>query len=111
MPYAELVTAEDLAPLVDQPDQWSAIHAAAQIVNGLIYGYTRRRYLPLEGEPVPPELRAIALTAALRLARNLAQEPVRHYSQNDAIERHEGAFTGRTLPEQAILHRYRRRAA
>ncbi|HWH35488.1 MAG TPA: hypothetical protein VNT56_09260, partial [Acidimicrobiales bacterium] len=56
---------------------------------------------------VPDDLAAVVITATARLVTNPAQLEREHAGEYIAV----GSFAGWTLPELAVLHRYRRRTA
>lgn len=100
-----LVTGADLARVLGNRVPRSTLDEAAEIVSGLVEGYTRGR--SVYPDLVPRDLAAVARAAALRLAPNLSQQQT--ISTGDqAIT---GAFRGFSLHEQVILNRYRRRSA
>jgi hypothetical protein len=58
-------------------------------------------------EGIADDLAAVVITAAARLVTNPAQLEREHAGEYIAV----GSFAGWTLPELAVLHRYRRRTA
>ncbi|MFQ1002544.1 hypothetical protein [Modestobacter sp. SSW1-42] len=80
----------------------------AETVNAYVRGHGPTRVGVGLGELVfPADLRAVVITATARLLNNPAQ------LESEAADGYaaRGRFTSFSLAEQAILHRYRRRAA
>lgn len=77
------------------------------IVTGYVYGYTRGRGFTESGVP-KPDLSGVITAATARLTSN--PEQVSYYATGDYSER-PAVLAGWTLPELAVLHRYRRRYA
>jgi hypothetical protein len=99
-----LVTGWDLARVLGDRVPPAALDQAAEIVDGLILGWTRGR--SRAGDVVVPyDLRAVALAAALRLAVNVTQQGAVTAGEQTLT----GAFRGFTITEQIVLNRYRRR--
>lgn len=96
---------EDVAALLESGS--AAIPAAVAQVTLMAKAYTRGRGFDEDGPT--DELAAVITTAAARLAANGGQLPsdtaIGPFTTNIR-----GAFTGWTLAEQSVLHRYRRRA-
>lgn len=76
------------------------------IVEAFVHGYTRGRGFGEDGRPVAP-LEAVVISATARLTAN--PEQVAAYTVGDYSER-PAVLAGWTLPELAVLHRYRKRA-
>ena len=91
----------------DDPEAVSVASMQLHVVQTFIQGYTRGRGFSETGIPDRP-LIAVLLSAAARLAAN--PEQITYYQLGDYSER-PAVLEGWTLPEQAVLHRYRRRAA
>lgn len=85
---------------------------SADVVWGLIEGYTRGRGNPVvEGVAPPYDLVQVAIVATARLAVDPAQRKTISDTDADGRSRRtEGGFHGWTLAERAVLDRYRRRA-
>lgn len=75
------------------------------IVEAFVHGYTRGRGFGEDGRPEAP-LEAVVISATARLSAN--PEQVTAYTAGDYSEK-SAVLAGWTLPEQAVLHRYRRR--
>ncbi|MBX7452284.1 hypothetical protein GR927_30230 [Mycolicibacterium sp. 3033] len=103
-------TADDVLGLLrkssDEVD--GQVSAALAIVSAMASAYTRGRGFNMYGEP-NPEISAVIITAAARLASNASQlsrsETTGPFSQDIR-----GSFQGWTLAEQFVLNRYRVRA-
>lgn len=91
-----LLRGADAAQLIEYVD----------IVTEFVRGYTRGNGFDLEGNP-GAGLSAVIVVATARLAVNPEQATA--YTANDYSER-PAVFQGYTLAEQAVLHRYRKRA-
>ncbi len=76
------------------------------LVLAFVRAYTRDRGFPVAGT-IPEDLAAVVITATARLVTNPAQLEREHAGEYIAV----GSFAGWTLPELAVLHRYRRRTA
>lgn len=90
------------------------LHALAiqhlPFVTATVRAYTRGRGFDLDGQPTPD----LALVIVASCAR-LTQNPQGIYEDSDSIDDASSSkklsiFNGWTLPELAILHRYRKRA-
>lgn len=102
------VLPEDVAKFLGRGDDTELIALAQEhlpIVTAFIEAYTRGRGFDELGEPANP-LRAVIITATARLVPN--PEQMKRYSSGDYSE-NPAILDGFTLPELAILHRYRRR--
>lgn len=77
------------------------------IVEAFVHGYTRGRGFDDDAQAVGP-LQAVIVSAAARLTAN--PEQVANYTMGDYSEK-SAVLNGWTLPEQAVLHRYRRRTS
>lgn len=103
-----MVTAQDVADFLGQGDDTTVVALAGEhlpIVTEMVLAYTRGKGfnagVPTDG------VAAVIITSTARLVRNptLARSvAVDDFSSNL------GAFIGWTLPELAVLHRYRKRA-
>lgn len=102
-----LVEPLDVAKFLGRGDDTDIIALAQEhlpIVTAFVEAYTRGRGFT-GGEPAGP-LRSVIITATARLVPNpdqLKRFQAGEYSENPAI------LDGFTLPELAVLHRYRRR--
>lgn len=110
--YATLADELDVrvAAFVGRDGDAEAIAAAAEyvpVVATYVHGYTRGRGWSPAGVPAGP-LKAVIVAAAARLLANPEQVAV--YTLGDYSER-PAVLSGWTLPERAVLHRYRRTAA
>ncbi len=105
-----VVTGPEVADFLGQGDDAALVDLAWQhveIVEQFVKAYTRGRGFSLVGEPAE-DLAAVITTATARLVENptlLRQEAVGPYTRSP------GVLNGWTLPELAVLHRYRRRTA
>ena len=98
-----------LAAYLGRPDDPATVALASThlpVVEAFVNGYTRGRGFTPEDRPVAP-LQAVIVSAAARLVVN--PEQVWQYTAGDYSER-PAVLNGWTLPELAVLHRYRRRA-
>lgn len=98
----------DVVRLLGREDDTDLVNVAEQalhVVTAQVRGYTRDR--GFSGDQPALDIEAVILTSAARLAanpENLRSEAIGEYSvQRQVID-------GWTLPELAILNRYRRRA-
>lgn len=101
------VLPEDVAKFLGRGDDTELIALAQEhlpIVTAFIEAYTRGRGFT-DGEPANP-LRSVIITAAARLVPN--PEQMKRYQTGDYAET-PGILDGFTLPELAVLHRYRKR--
>lgn len=90
----------------DDPDTLALAEAHLPIVESFVHGYTRGRgWDEGTGRPAAP-LESVIISATARLTAN--PEQVSAYAVGDYSER-PAALAGWTLPELAVLHRYRRR--
>lgn len=89
-----------------------AIEAAVEQVTALARAYTRGNgfAVSFDGGSPNPDISAVIVTAAARLAANPYQFPVELPSGAHSHISYRGAFTGWTTAELAALNRYRRRA-
>lgn len=99
----------DVAKFLGRGDDTELIALAQEhlpIVTAFVEAYTRGRgFDDATGEPANP-LRAVIITATARLVPNpeqMKRYQTGDYSENPAI------LDGFTLPELAVLHRYRKR--
>ena len=110
-PDAPAALAADLAPRVAAylgSDTYEAqAEASLPVVIEFVKGYVRDRGFGVDGYSPEPGLRAVIVSAASRLVAN--PEQVASYQASDYSER-PAVFTGYTLAEIGVLHRYRRRA-
>lgn len=81
--------------------------AHVPIVTAFCHGYTRGNGFDVESDPAA-DVAAVIVAATARLTAN--PEQVAMYSAADYSER-PAVFTGWTIAEQGVLHRYRRRWA
>ncbi|MGC4960083.1 hypothetical protein [Gordonia sp. DT101] len=103
-----MTTASEVASLLGRGDDTELVAVAGRalpIVTAQVRAYTRDR--GFSGDQPAPDLDAVVLTSTARLAanpENLRSEKIGDYEvQRQVID-------GWTLPELAILNRYRRRA-
>lgn len=101
--------ASDVAAFLGQPAD-SGLLALAEVhlgvVTAMVRGYTRGRGFTAEQPADDIALVIVASTARLTANPQMTTEvSIDDYSRRQAI------FTGWTLPELAVLHNYRRRAA
>ncbi len=105
-----LPIATDVAAFLGQPGDSGLLALAEEhlpVVAAMVKGYTRGRGFDIHGDP-DGDLGLIILSSTARLTANpqmTTEEAIDDYSRRQAI------FTGWTLPELAVLHNYRRRAA
>lgn len=92
---------EDAVAGDTQPDE------VVKTVGHMVRAYTRGRGFPLEGM-VEDDIAAVIVTAAARLFHN---PDMATREEAGAMTSVPGLFSGWTLPELAVLHRYRRRTA
>jgi hypothetical protein len=103
-------TGQQVADYLGRADSVELVVRAEQyvdLVTEFVRAYTRDRGFDLSGQP-STDIAAVILTATARLLENptnTRQESVGDVSQAP------GRFDGFTLPELAVLHRYRRRLA
>jgi hypothetical protein len=109
------VTAADVTAFLGRSEEPALVTLAsehvgvmAEMVNAYVRGHgPTRTGLGLGELSFPADLRAVVITATARLVNNptqLESEAADGYSAR-------GRFEGFSLAEQAVLHRYRRRAA
>lgn len=103
---------DDVAAYLGRDDDMSVVNLAYEqlpLVTAFVRAYTGGRgFDPVTGEPVA-DVGAVIVTATARLVTNptgLVTETIDDYSV-----RYGPTFNGWTLPELAVLHRYRRRTA
>ncbi|WP_379603661.1 hypothetical protein [Quadrisphaera sp. GCM10027208] len=104
-------TAEDVAAFLGRAGDTTIVGLAGQhlpVVTAMVKAYTRDAgFDPATGEP-SDDLAAVIVSSTSRACMNpshTVEENVGPFSVRY------GTFAGWTLPELAILHRYRRRAA
>lgn len=106
--------AERLAAYLALPGDAHALELAdvhLPVVEAFVYGYTRGRgFVTAEPGSITPawDLAHVIVSAAARLTSN--PEQLSSYQTGDYSER-PAVLNGWTLPELAILHRYRKRSA
>jgi hypothetical protein len=94
------------AAFLGRDDVWDLLESEhVPLVVAFVKAYTRGRGFTEEG--LADDLAAVVITAAARLVTNPAQLEREHAGEYIAV----GSFAGWTLPELAVLHRYRRRTA
>lgn len=106
---AALPLARRVAAYLGRADETETVALAelhVETVTAYVYGYTRGRGFT-DGRPAP-DLAHVVVAAAAVLTSN--PEQVSYYSTGDYSER-PAVLAGWTLPQLAILHRYRRRFA
>lgn len=100
----------DVAAFMGKPEDATTVTTAdAQlpVVTAFVYGYTRGRGFITE-DSMELDLRHVIVSACARLVHN--PEHTKRYQVGDYSEA-PAVLDGFTLPELAILHRYRRRTA
>ncbi len=106
-----MVSVQDVADFLGRDR--TALNAAQTMVHvdtvtAMVRGYTRGRgFDPVTGEPAA-DLSLVIIASTARLMTN-PEHTISEQILDYAIRR--GVFAGWTLPELAVLHRYRRRAA
>jgi hypothetical protein len=109
------VTGGDIADFMGRSTDLPLVQLAGEhvaVISEMVNAYVRgngptRTGLGLGELAFPADLRAVVITATARMVNNPAQlesETADGYASR-------GSFTSFSLAEQAILHRYRRRAA
>lgn len=107
-------TPQDVAAFLGRPDDPTVLALAAEhlpAVTHMVKAYTRDRgFDPLGGEP-GDDLAAVIVSSSARLVANpehtIDQTVI---ADENTFTTRPGIFNGWTLPELAILHRYRKRA-
>ncbi|MCM3554002.1 hypothetical protein M3697_02585 [Janibacter melonis] len=102
------VAPADVLAFLGQPEDAGAIGLPEHIstATAMVKAYTRGRGFTDDGEP-QGDVRAVIVSSAARLHRN----PTLDRNQSAGPFTHApGTFNGWTLPELAVLHRYRTRA-
>jgi len=105
-----VVTGQQVADYLGQGDDAALVTLAGQhveIVEQFVKAYTRGRGFSVLGEPTE-DVAAVIVTSTARLIENPTLDrrtDVGPYSVTP------GVLDGWTLPELAVLHRYRRRTA
>lgn len=100
----------DVAAFLGQPDDPAVVGLAREhlpIVTAMVRRYVRRNGFDVNGDP-DADLAAVIVSSTARAVSNPSQtvaETLGDFSVRPGI------FDGWTLPELAILHAYRRRAA
>lgn len=103
------VSGQQVADYLGRGDDAALVALAwqhAEIVTSFVNAYTRGRGF-LDGVP-EPDVEHVIVSATARLSNNpemTERESVGSFSQTPAV------LDGWTLPELAVLHRYRRRSA
>lgn len=106
--------AQDVAKYLGREGDAPLVSRATKHVETVFWyisGYTRGRGVQYTGDGtvvIPPDLRAVLVAAAGRLAPN--PEQISYYAANDYSER-PAILAGWTLLERGVLHNYRRRTA
>lgn len=104
-----IVTAMSVVEFAGRPDDLATldrVEAQLRVVTAMVRNYVRDNGFTDNGEP-DDDLAAVIVSATARLLAN--PEHTIEQSTGPFSIRH-GVFSGWTLPELAILHRYRRRA-
>lgn len=103
-----MATGQDVADFLGRGDDPALVALAADhvaLVAQFVRAYTRGNGF-VAGVP-SADLDAVIVTATARLVTNPAQLEREQADAYSAV----GSFAGWTLPEQAVLHLYRRRTA
>jgi len=104
-----MITGHDVAKLIGHPDNTQLIEVAdeaAQVVTEYVRAYTRDEGFDVAGDPLSP-VAAVIKSATVRMAVNpqyLKRQSAGSQSVTPSI------LDGFTLPELAVLNRYRKRA-
>ncbi len=102
-------TGMDLADFAGRSYDVRLDHAAA-IAVAMVQSYVRGRGFPLpDDEELPDDLAAVAVLVGARIAGNPSQ--MGRFEAGGQVSVVPGTFSGFTLGELAVLHRYRRRTA
>lgn len=104
-----MIDADDVLQLLGRTDDIDAAEHAIMIATAQVRAYTRDR--GFSGDQAAPDLDTVILTSAARVVANPENLRSEKYSLDGAsreVERQ--VIDGWTLPELAILNRYRRRA-
>jgi len=105
-----LPTASDVAAFLGQPGDSGLLALAEEhlpVVTAMVKGYTRGRGFDIHGWATD-DIALIILSSTARLSAN--PDMTTEVSVDDCSRR-QAIFNGFTLPELAVLHNYRRRAA
>lgn len=101
-----MTVAEDVLVLLGRDSsELTTAEQAVSIVTGQIRAYTRDR--GFSGDQPEPDLATVVLTSAARLVSNPESKRI---DKVGPFESHYRVSEGWTLPELAVLNRYRRRA-
>lgn len=100
------VTPETIARYLGKPGAVALATEHLPIVKAFVQAYTRDKGFTPEGEP-NSGLAAVIVSATARLVSN--PEQAARYQVADVSET-PAVFNGFTIPELAVLHRYRKRA-
>jgi len=104
-----VVTGQDVARLIGHPDNTQLISVAkeaAEVVTEYVRAYTRDQGFDNDGEPLAP-VAAVIKSATVRMAVN-PQYLKRQSAGSQSVT--PSVLDGFTLPELAVLNRYRKRA-
>lgn len=102
-------TADDVLTLLGRTDGLDVAEQAVTIVTAQVRAYTRDN--GFSGDQPAPDLATVILTGAARVVSNPENLRSEHTQLDGAsIEVQRQVIDGWTLPELAILNRYRRRA-
>lgn len=101
---ASVEAAQEVVDFLGDPALFYAAREVYDFVDATVRAYVRAG----AGDVLPDDLRRVVVSSCARLVRN--PELVRSESIGDYSVTHGAPFTGWTLPELAILNRYRRRA-
>lgn len=101
--------ATDVAAFLGRSGDAATVDLATQhlpVVTAMVKAYVRSNGFDELGEPAD-DLALIIVSSCARLVANPTHEVMAQI--DDAVIRH-GVFNGWTLPELAVLHRYRKRS-
>lgn len=101
---------EDVASFLGRGDDSTVVALAGQhlpVVTEMVKGYVRGRGFDETSGFPSEDLAAVIISSCARLVSNPEHAT---YQQLGTFSIRQGTFAGWTLPELAVLHRYRKRA-